>query len=83
MALLVRTGGSRHTGPAAPPHCDIQAIVCRSDYDPSDIGNYGCSFFDDLEMLRIILHMPRKNKQIAGGVLKKEFGPIVVEGVCP
>ena len=23
VALLVRTGGSRHTGLAAPPHCNI------------------------------------------------------------
>ena len=28
MAPLVRTGGSRHTGLAALPHCNIQIYIC-------------------------------------------------------
>ena len=30
MAPLVRTGGSRHTGLAAPPHRNIQSIIFRA-----------------------------------------------------
>lgn len=30
VAPLVRTGGSRHTGLAAPPHRNIQATECTS-----------------------------------------------------
>ena len=35
MALLVRTGGSRHTGLAAPPHCNIQDGNETNDTDGS------------------------------------------------
>ena len=67
-----------------PEDFDAQAekpqIVCRSDFDRSDIGNYGCSFFDNVDMINIVLHMPRKNRRIAKGAIRQEFGPIIIDG---
>lgn len=55
-------------------------IACRSDFVRSDIGNYGCSFFDNVDMINIVLHMPRKNRRIAKGAIRQEFGPIIIDG---
>jgi hypothetical protein len=61
------------------PQAEIPSIANRSSFDEADIENYGTSFNTDLEMLNIILHMPRRNKRIAKGTLKMEYGPIVID----
>lgn len=59
---------------------EIPQVSSRSGFNQNDISNYGCSFFDNLDMINLALHMPRKNKRVAKGILKKENGPILKEG---
>ena len=45
---MVRTGGSRHTGLAAPPHRNIQSVKKREGWDhPRSRGEYLDSRTDD------------------------------------
>ena len=46
--------------------------------DHEDISNYSCSCYLKLEEMRTLAKFPRKNKAIAKGKIKKEFGPIDV-----
>ena len=41
VAPLVRTGGSRHTGLAAPPHRNIQMALCNG-LSGSEATEYSC-----------------------------------------
>ena len=61
------------------PQAEVPSIANRNGFDSNDIGNYGTSFNTDIEMLSIILHMPRRNKRIAKGILKTEYGPITID----
>lgn len=45
-----------------------------ADYD--NIDDYSCSCYMEIEKLRIYAKFPRRNKAIAKGVIKKEYGPI-------
>lgn len=40
------------------------------------ISSYSCSCFLNLEEMHMNAKFPRKNKAIAKGVIRKEFGPI-------
>ncbi|MBE5845153.1 MAG: hypothetical protein E7302_13435 [Butyrivibrio sp.] len=53
---------------------EIPAIAQRSDFDKSDIGNYGCSFFNDENIMKLVLKLPRKNKGIAKGIIYSKYG---------
>ena len=53
MAPLVRTGGSRHTGLAAPPHRNIQLSDSQNQYDMSLLGML---FGKDADSMRMILN---------------------------
>ena len=58
---------------------EIEAITRRSDYNPYDVRNYGCSFFMDEQMVDFIMHLPRKNKKKAKGLINQTFGPTTIE----
>lgn len=40
----------------------------------NEIGYYSCSFFENIEPLRLIMHLPKPTKKIIKGIIKKEFG---------
>lgn len=44
--------------------------------DENNISSYSCSLFLNLDELHKITKFPTKNKAIAKGMVKKEFGPI-------
>lgn len=44
-------------------------------YNLDDINTYGCSCFEDLEELHMITKFPTKNKAIAKGWIKDQYGP--------
>lgn len=44
--------------------------------DKNDIGNYSCSLFYDLDQLKIIMKLPRKNKKIIQGYIHDSKGTI-------
>ncbi len=44
--------------------------------DDNNIEYYACSFFKTIDALKDRFKYPRKNKAIAKGTLKQEFGPI-------
>lgn len=44
--------------------------------DENDIEDYGCSCFQSLEKMTKLTVYPTKNKAIAKGKIKKQFGPI-------
>lgn len=46
--------------------------------DDEKIDDYSCSCYLDIEELRMRAKFPRKNKAIAKGVIRNEFGPIVI-----
>lgn len=47
--------------------------------DYEDIENYSCSCFIDIDELLLAFRLPRKNKGIARGNIRKEYGPICRE----
>lgn len=57
------------------PQAEIDLIRSRSDFDESNIENYGTSFFLDEEVLDIAVKLPRRNKKKAKGVIISEDGP--------
>ena len=46
--------------------------------DDSKISSYSCSCFLNVDELHMQTKFPSKNKAIAKGIIKKEFGPIDV-----
>ena len=44
--------------------------------DDEDVAYYSCSCYLDISEMRTRAKFPRKNKAIAKGIIKKEFGPI-------
>lgn len=44
--------------------------------DETDISSYSCSCFLNLDELHMYTKFPYKNKAIAKGIIKEEFGPI-------
>lgn len=44
-------------------------------YDPDQITSYGCSCFMDLEEMHMITKFPTKNKAIAKGMIRQQYGP--------
>ena len=44
--------------------------------DDTDISSYSCSCFLNMDEIRVCAKFPRKNKAIARGIIKKEYGPI-------
>lgn len=44
--------------------------------DDEKISSYSCSCYLKIDEMRIRAKFPRKNKAIARGIIKKEFGPI-------
>lgn len=44
--------------------------------DENNIECYSCSFFKNIEEMHIRTKFPSKNKAVAKGIIKKEFGPI-------
>ena len=45
-------------------------------YSEDDVDNYGTSVYDDKEELVLGFKLPKKNKGIAIGLVKKECGPV-------
>ncbi len=41
-----------------------------------EVTSYSCSCFLNMEQMRIHAKFPRRNKAIAKGIIKKEYGPI-------
>lgn len=44
-----------------------------------DIGNYSCSCFMDMAELKAAFKLPRKNKGIAVGLIRDNYGPYILE----
>lgn len=57
---------------------DFKSQVESDEMDSEDLSEYSCSCFENMQDLKIAFHLPRKNKGIAEGFVKKECGPIVL-----
>lgn len=44
--------------------------------DENDISSYSCSVFLNIDELHMITKFPRKNKAVARGTVKPEYGPV-------
>lgn len=48
--------------------------------DERNWESYSCSCFVNLDELNIAMHLPRKNKKIAKGTIRNDYGAIYCEG---
>lgn len=46
--------------------------------DDTKISSYGCSFFMNMDVMHQLTKFPSKNKAIAKGIIRSDFGPIDV-----
>ena len=74
MAPLVRTGGSRHTGLAAPPHRNIHSIIWRQVIRTQELENMERNTKDTQVVcaVNILLENKRKAKQMLGEMEENE-----------
>lgn len=65
---------------------DFQSNVERHLLNPSvyvddnDIEYYGCSVYENMDLMKKYAKFPRKNWAVSKGIIKSSFGPIVRNG---
>ena len=57
-------------------HIERKDTMMGRSVDETDISSYSCSCFLNLDELHTATKFPIKNKAVAKGLIKKDFGPI-------